>query len=215
MRALAVRVRDPSVALPTGLTAPHLGQVRSLRSPSSVPLCREASACALPESMASGVVQTHPATSRNSIPMVAQAKTNLHEPAESETDLAAEIARAIHRRPLMNRLAQVKPAYVGELHENGSRHLGEPSTAPVPAPPTTGPSQPAVAASSPVQCAYSTPIEGIQPQQERTSPPQTADWLGKAQRERNRARMTNALAWLSTVAIGGTIIVTTMMALQT
>jgi len=114
----------------------------------------------------------------------------------------------------MNRLAQVKPAYAGELHENGSTHLGEPSSAPVLSP-TTTPLQPAVAASSPVQAAFSTPIEGIQPQQERTWPPQTADWLGKAQRERNRARMKNALAWLSTVAIGGTIIVTTMMVLQT
>ena len=206
MRALAVRVRDPSVALPTALTAPHLGQVRSLPSPSSVPLCREASACALPESMASGVVQPHPATSQNSIPMAAQAKTNLHEPTETETDLAAQIARAIHRRPLMNRLAQVKPAYAGELHQNGSTHLGNPGPAPVHSPPTM-PSQPVAAASSPVQATYSKPIEGIQPQQERTSPPQTADWLGKAQRERNRARMTNAFAWLSTVAIGGAIIV--------
>lgn len=214
MRALAVRVRDPSVELPTALTAPYLGQDRSLRSRSSVPLYREASACALPVSMARGVVQPHPATSRNSIPMAAQAKTSLYEPAESETDLAAEIARAIHRRPLMNRLAQVKPAYAGEPHENGSTHLGDPGSAPVLSP-TTMPSQPVVAASSPVQAAYCTPIEGLQPQQERTSPPQTANWLGKAQRERNRARIKNALAWLSTVAIGGTIIVTTMMVLQT
>ncbi len=174
----------------------------------------EASACALPESMASGVVQPHPATSRNFNPMAPQAEANLYEPTKSETDLAAEIARAIHRRPLMNRLAQVKPAYAGELHQNGSTILGDSGSAPALSP-TTRPSQPVFAASSPVQAAYSMPIEGLQPQQERTSPPQTADWLGKAQRERNRARIKNALAWLSTVAIGVTIIVTTMMVLQT
>jgi hypothetical protein len=75
------------------------------------------------------------------------------------------------------------------------------------------PSKPVGTTSSQTQAAHGATIER-QPLRERTTPPRSADWLGKARRERNRARLMNAFAWLSTVAIGGTIIASTIVALQ-
>lgn len=46
-----------------------------------------------------------------------------------------------------------------------------------------------------------------------TTPASTAEWLGKARRERNRARVSNAVAWLATLVIGGAIISATMLLL--
>jgi hypothetical protein len=45
-----------------------------------------------------------------------------------------------------------------------------------------------------------------------SAPPSVA-WLGKARRQRNRARLRNALAWLATLAIGGGIVAGTMLML--
>jgi hypothetical protein len=75
------------------------------------------------------------------------------------------------------------------------------------------PSKPVGTTSSQTRSAHGATIER-QPLRERTSPPRSAAWLGKARRERNRARLMNAFAWLSTVAIGGTIIASTIVALQ-
>ena len=44
------------------------------------------------------------------------------------------------------------------------------------------------------------------------SPP-AAEWLGKARRERTRARLRNGLAWVATLAIGGGIVAATMLML--
>jgi len=133
--------------------------------------------------------------------MVTQADANLHKPMiQSERDLAVEIASVMHQGPLMNRLARVETAYAGVPPEKGSAQ-------------PRAPSQAISATSLPAQATQSAPIER-QTQRERTSPPRSAEWLGKARRERNRARLTNAFAWLSTVAIGGTIIASTIVALQ-
>ena len=45
-------------------------------------------------------------------------------------------------------------------------------------------------------------------------PPSSAEWLGKAQRERSRARLRNVAAWVATLAIGASIIATTALMLQ-
>lgn len=215
MRAPAVRVRDASVALPT-VTAPFPRQDLSLYSSKSMPLRRDLSLRVLSESVMSGVAYPHPVTSRNPATMAAQANPNLHEPIQSERDLAAEIARVMHQRPLMNRLARVDSAYAGAPPDEGPpdevpAQPREHSAPPVLQQPM--PSKPVGTTSSQAQSAHGATIER-QPQRERTSPPRSADWLGKARRERNRARLMNAFAWLSTVAIGGTIIASTIVALQ-
>lgn len=220
MRAPAVRVRDASVALPT-VTAPFPRQDLSLYSSKSMPLRRELSSRVLSESVMSGVAQPHPVTSRNPATMAAQANPNLHEPIQSERDLAAEIARVMHQRPLMNRLARVDSAYAGAPQDKGPPDRGPPDEVPAQprehsSPPVLQqpmPSKPVGTTSSQTQAVHGATIER-QPQRERTSPPRSAAWLGKARRERNRARLMNAFAWLSTVAIGGTIIASTIVALQ-
>lgn len=218
--SLTVRVRDASVALPT-VTAPFPRQDLSLYSSKSMPLRRDLSLRVLSESVMSGVAYPHPVTSRNPATMAAQANPNLHEPIQSERDLAAEIARVMHQRPLMNRLARVDSAYAGAPPDEGPPDKGPPDEVPAQprehsAPPVLQqpmPSKPVGTTSSQTQAAHGATIER-QPQRERTSPPRSADWLGKARRERNRARLMNAFAWLSTVAIGGTIIASTIVALQ-
>ena len=211
MRAPAVRVRDASVALPTG-TATFPRQDLSLYSSKSMPLRRDLSSRVLSESVMSGVAHPHPVTSRNPATMAAQANPNLHEPIQSERDLAAEIARVMHQRPLMNRLARVESAYVGVPPDKGSAQPPEHSSPPV-LEQQPMPSKSVGTTSSQTQAAHGATIER-QPQRERTSPPRSADWLGKARRERKRARLMNAVAWLSTVAIGGAIIASTIVALQ-
>ncbi len=220
MRAPTVRVRDASVALPT-VTAPFPRQDLSLYSSKSMPLRRDLSSRVLSESVMSGVAHPHPVTSRNPATMAAQANPNLHEPIQSERDLAAEIARVMHQRPLMNRLARVESAYAGAPPDKGPPDKGPPDEGPPQprehsSPPVLQqpmPSKPVGTTSSQTQAAHGATIER-QPQRERTSPPRSAAWLGKARRERNRARLMNAFAWLSTVAIGGTIIASTIVALQ-
>ncbi|MGI9403314.1 MAG: hypothetical protein ACR2OF_02250 [Hyphomicrobium sp.] len=145
--------------------------------------------------------------------MAAQADANLHEPTESEMDLAAEISRIMHRRPLMNRLARVESVHAAVSPEPASAQSGDPSSAPVLSQPPM-PSQPATATSTTTQAVHGATVEGAQSQREQNSPPRSAEWLGKARRARNREHLKNVLAWLSTIAIGCTIIVTTMVALQ-
>ena len=216
MRAPAVRGRDASVALPT-VTAPFPRQDLSLYSSKSMPLRRDLSSRVLSESVMSGVAHPHPVTSRNPATMAAQANPNLHEPIQSERDLAAEIARVMHQRPLMNRLARVESAYAGAPPDEGPPDEVPPQPREHSSPPVLRqppmPSKPVGTTSSQTQAAHGATIER-QPLRERTTPPRSADWLGKARRERNRARLMNAFAWLSTVAIGGTIIASTIVALQ-
>ena len=213
MRAPAARVRDASVVFPTTATAPVPHQGKSHPSSKSVPLRRGIPPGALPEFVVSGVVQPHPATGRTPISMAAQTHANLHEPSKSERDLAAEIARVMHRRPLMNRLANVESAYAVGPSEPALGQSEAPSSATVPSqsPMSSGTN---TAATSTTQARQGATVAGTQPQRDNTSPPRSAEWLGKARRARNRERLKNALAWLSTVAIGGTIIATTMVALQ-
>ncbi len=200
MRALAVRFRDASVALPNAVTAPYPRQDRLQYSSKSMPMRRDLPSRVIPEFVVSGVVQPQPATSRNPGTMATQARANLHEPIQSERDLAAEIASVMHQGPLMNRLARVESAYVAPPPESG---WVQPQA----------PSQVIGTTPSLAQTAQSAPVERPA-QEECTSPPRSAEWLGKARRERNRARLKNAFAWLSTVAIGGTIIASTILALQ-
>lgn len=210
MRDLAVSVYDASLTSPATVSAPYPRQNRLHPSSRAAQLQRASPSRALQETVVSGVIQPHLTTSRNPIPMATQVGANLHEATQSERDLAAEIARAMHRRPLMKRLARIESVYVSVPTENGSTQSGEPNSAPILSSPAML-SQPAALTLSP---AHHAPVEHCQPQSERTSPPRSAEWLGKARRQRNRERLKNALAWLSTMAIGGTIIASTVVALQ-
>lgn len=125
--------------------------------------------------------------------------------AELEDDLVDEIARAMKRRPLMNRLAHVQSAY-GELPS-----VLLPSAAPSVPPPIPQ----TYAAPLALEPDHSVSIDQLMEEfEEETTTPTSAEWLGKARRERSRARLRNLTGWLATIAIGGGIILTTMMMLQ-
>jgi hypothetical protein len=133
--------------------------------------------------------------------------------ADPEQDLVENIARAMQNRPLMRRLANVEAAY-------SDAPVAELST-PAEAPAEEAPSPPVEAEAPPLETAP--PVEGELAKIKRlveeaeegwVMAPSSAEWLGKAQRERSRARLRNAAAWVATFAIGGSIIATTALMLQ-
>jgi len=133
--------------------------------------------------------------------MPAHAPVKEDEPRNDlERDLAEEIARAMQRRPpLMNRLAEVGPAPAGATDHMPPLSITEESADP---PHLNG--------------ATSAPIEQLMEElgEPVTTPASTAEWLGKARRERSRARLRNAAAWLATLIIGGSIISMTVLMLH-
>ncbi len=132
---------------------------------------------------------------------------------ESERALAQEIAKAM-QPPLMSRLARLQGSF-GELTsvdavEEAPAALVPP---PVPAPQLPIAAQPAAAIAA--RLAPSPALRDLMaddPDAGFSAPPSAA-WLGKARRERNRARLRNALAWLATLVIGSGIVAATMLAL--
>jgi len=139
-------------------------------------------------------------------------ETEDHDP-ELERYLVEEIARAKRRRPLMRRLERVEEAYAelpGKL----------PGTHPPSEPPPL-PSLGSVDAIRPMTheppvSANGTHIDQLMEEfgDACASPPASAEWLAKAQRERRRARLRAFFAWIATLAIGAGIIAATMEMLQ-
>jgi hypothetical protein len=128
--------------------------------------------------------------------------------ARPEHDLVENIARAMQHRPLMRRLANV----------DGAADQGFAS-------PSAFESAPAISDSlapsdelTPMLATSETELERMQRRvaeaEEWTLPPRSAEWLDKAQRERNRARLRNFLAWVATLTIGAAIIAVTALIVQ-
>jgi hypothetical protein len=134
---------------------------------------------------------------------------------ESERALAQEIAKAM-QPPLMSRLARVQSSY-SELELSGL------DDTPAPLPADEPPSVPALEMPLVVQrsmfaASAQPPTQAMldliadDPDAGFSTPP-AAEWLGKARRARNRARWTNAIAWIATLAIAGGIVTATMLVL--
>lgn len=145
--------------------------------------------------------------------MGAQAKIFADAGADLEHDLVENIARAMKSRPLMRRLANVEVPPIGDLppleieaEPPPPEHLPDPErVAETPAP------EPTPTAEDPL-AIFRQRLE--EAEDSWTMPPSSAEWLGKAQRERARARLRNAAAWLATLIIGGSIITATALMLQ-
>jgi hypothetical protein len=166
-----------------------------------------------PKRKVSGVVPPQPKSQGTSAAMSAHAELKDLVP-ESERALAQEIAKAM-QPPLMSRLARVQSSYSG-LELSGL------DDKPAPLPADEPPSVPAL--EMPLVVQRSMPAASAQPSQAMLdliaddpdagfSTPPAAEWLGKARRARNRARWTNAIAWIATLAIAGGIVTATMLAL--
>lgn len=165
-----------------------------------------------PKRKVSGVVPPQPESKGVSAAMAAHAELKDAVP-ESERALAQEIAKAM-QPPLMSRLARVQNSFA-ELAdpEHASPASGAEMPPPIPAPQLSIVPQPVAPAAAPLPLSPAMmDLIADDPDAGFTTPP-SAEWLGKARRQRNRARLSNALAWISTLAIGGGIVTATMLML--
>ncbi|MGZ5851054.1 MAG: hypothetical protein ACXWJH_00605, partial [Hyphomicrobium sp.] len=116
--------------------------------------------------------------------MAAQAERKDTVP-ESERALAQEIAKAM-QPPLMSRLSRIQRSF-GEPAEAGTHDSPAPAAgSPLPVPEAAAP--------SPMSAAMRD-LMADDPDAGFSTPPSAA-WLGKARRERNRARLNDAIAWV-------------------
>ena len=203
MRVFAAPARDLSVASPPQSRAP-VGPMPLVPSP-------HAYARRSVQAAVSGVLPPQPETAWGRAAMAAQAELKEIVP-ESERALAQEIAKAMQPPPLMSRLARIQTSFAelpGAHPDRAAPAMTGPAVPPPiplpPAPPAPQPSPPA--ASLPEIDAIADDADA------GWSTPPSAEWLGKARRERNRARLRNGAAWIATLAIGGGIVASTMLML--
>lgn len=214
MRAPSLRVADASPVAGGVLDGPALEflqqfcRVRRRRSLMS----------ALAEPAVSDVVPPEPETSWNFTAMGA-AEPKDDASARPEPDLVENIARAMQNRPLMRRLANLAGEDANAVLDRVPPPLAEPMREPALEGAFATPEtllEPADFAPAPPE-----PETELERMKRRileaegwSMPPQSAEWLDKAQRERNRTRLRNFVAWMATLAIGGTIIATTALIMQ-
>ncbi len=163
-----------------------------------------------PKRKSSGVVPPQP-ESQGTSAMAAHAELQDLVP-DSERALAQEIAKAM-QPPLMSRLARVQQSYP-DLDDAEEAPAPEPANGPPPIPVLQMPLvvQKATPAASPPPSPAMLDLIADDPDAGFASPP-SAEWLSKARRERNRARLTNGVAWIATLAIGGGIVTAAMLML--
>ena len=219
MRVPAADYRGASVASPpvSYLETPARlfeRPVRSFTSQESALFSRVSPALASSESVVCGVSQHLAAPKRKTATMAPHVDPKRSELNEHETHLADKIASAMYDRPLMSRLERVGAAYAPPplVPNSAPRAAIGPNPAMTP-PPIPGQQRGVHLSATGMGHA---PVDGFFADNDDvpTSPPPSAEWLKKARRERSRARRSNAAAWLATLAIGGAIISTTMLVLQ-
>ena len=140
------------------------------------------------------------------LPMAAGAQAKPDFDGPEDRQLADDIARAMHHRPLMSRLHRVEA-----LHGNADGAVARTASrlAPVPAAaPTTATLPP------PIPVDPRSLDEVIDDLGHVASPPPSAEWLDNARREHRRERNRNALAWMTTMVIASTIIAAAFLLLR-
>jgi hypothetical protein len=135
----------------------------------------------------------------------AQVKSDFDGPEDRQ--LADDIARAMHHRPLMSRLQRVEV-----LHGNAAGAVAKSATRLAPGPATTP--APAQALPPPLPADPRSLDEVIDDLGHFATTPPSTEWLEKAQREHRRERTRNALAWLTTLGIAGTIVTIAFLLLR-
>lgn len=139
-------------------------------------------------------------------PMAARAQLKSDFGAEEDHRLADDIARAMHQRPLMSRLARVEAAH-------GDAAVAVAKSAIDLATPRDEPA--VVQAPPPLPVAELRSIEEvIDDLGYAASPPPSAEWLEKARRTKVLERRRHALAWVTTLAIAGVILTGTYLLLH-
>jgi hypothetical protein len=137
--------------------------------------------------------------------MVASAQVQPDFDGPEDRQLAADIARVMHHRPLMSRLARVEAA-----HEGAAGFVAKSARA-APA------GQPAAALAEPPPPLPSDPRsieEIIDDLGYRAAAPPSAEWLDKARLAQRQERMRHAAGWLTTLAIAVTIVASAFLLLR-
>lgn len=134
----------------------------------------------------------------------AQVKPDFDGPEDRQ--LADDIARAMQHRPLMKRLARVESSHVG-----AAEFVASTATQAVPAI-----SHATAENEAPRAIADPRSIEEVIDDlgQVRRAPP-SAEWLDNARRAHREARVSNAIAWVTTFAIACSIIGVAALLLRT
>jgi len=138
--------------------------------------------------------------------MAAKAQLTSDLGAEKDHRLVGDIARAMHHRPLMSRLARVEAAHgdAAVAVANLTSDLATPRE-----------QSSRFQAPLPLRAAELRSIdEVIDDLGYAASPPPSADWLEKARRTKTLERQRHALAWVTTVAIAGVILTGTYLLLH-
>jgi hypothetical protein len=181
----------------------------SVRSPSAapshslqlVPQLRNASSA----NLAGARVRPDAFQYEGDLPMSARPQLQPDFDGPEDRRLADDIARVMHHRPLMSRLARVETS-----HGDAANFVAKSATrvAPTPAP----------AAAETVPPPTSTDPRSIEEVIDdlgyAASAPPCAEWLHKARREHRKERMRNAIAWLTTIAIASTIVAAAYLLLR-
>lgn len=140
------------------------------------------------------------------LPMAAGAQVKSDFDGPEDRQLADDIARAMHHRPLMSRLQRVEV-----MHGNAAGAVAKSATrlAPVPSAPA-----PAQASPPPIPVDPRSLDEVIDDLGHFAAPPPSTEWLENAQRAHRRERRRNGLAWLTTLGIAGTIVAVAFLLLR-
>lgn len=140
------------------------------------------------------------------LPMAARAQVKPDFDGPEDRRLADDIAHVMHHRPLMSRLARLDAAHgdaAGEIAKSAAELSPPPSTP--------------AAAEPPAPLLPSDPRsieEVIDDLGYVASPPPSAEWLDKARRAQRKERARHAMAWITTLAIAGTIVATASLMLR-
>ena len=131
-------------------------------------------------------------------PMAARAQVKPDFDGPEDRQLADDIARVMHHRPLMSHLARVETA-----HGEAAGFVAKSAT-------RLAPNLPAPAAAEtlppPISADPRSLEEVIDDLDHVATTPPGATWLDTARREHRRERMRNAMAWVTTFAIAGSIV---------
>lgn len=137
---------------------------------------------------------------RGELPMNARAQLRPDFDGPEDRQLADDIARVMHHRPLMSRLARVEVS-----HGDAAGFVAKLA-------PQAAPEAEAVAA-TPADADPRSIEEVIDDLPNIVSSPASARWLEKAQRDHRKARNRHAIAWVTTLGIASTIIVAALLLL--
>jgi hypothetical protein len=131
----------------------------------------------------------------------AQVKPDFDGPEDRQ--LADDIARVMHHRPLMSRLARVESA-----HEGAAGFVAKTAKRAAPVEPATAEGPP------PMPSDPRSIEEVIDDLGYSASPPPSAEWLDNARLAHREERRRQALGWLTTLAIATTIVATAFLLLR-